>query len=235
MYSIKSVFIAVVSVSVIIFSAYAAEQKPSATPPGKTSNSTVLDVMSDWSVYMEAPDYHFKLANKYLQNGDYSNAASELKRGNSFLVFQQNRLSAISKVIEELSNGLATGKNKDITNLDSVTSNALKVLSNKYAMIPLEVGAIMVFEEEYEYRFDKAKIKLQENNRAEAGSEIRRAASLLKLKAAHIATISKAELDSAEHVLKNLASNVESGVVTDAKELDRAFQKALLGAPKPKK
>jgi hypothetical protein len=227
MFSIKSFFIAAISLSAFIFSAYSAEQKPAGTASNTTYDSWVPIDEVDWAVYMDAPSYHFNLAKEYLQKGDFSKASSELKRGNSFLIFERNRLSAVSKQIEELSKSITTTREKDSSKLDAVTSNALKVINHKYAMVPVEIDATRVFEDAYQYHFDKAKLKLQENDHSGAAFEIRRAASFMRLKAAHAGHIVRADLDSAGNDLKELASKVESGAVKDIKELDQVFQKAL--------
>jgi hypothetical protein len=226
MVSIKSFFIPVFGLCVIVVAGYCADHTSTVKVAGAVPIVLVPVGESDWSVYMEAPNYHFELAREYLKKSDYSKASSELKRGNSFLVFQKNRLLAVSNEIEKLSNRMASSKPQDITRLDSITANALKVLSNKYAMIPLEVSSILVFEEEYEYLFDKAKTNVQGNNRAEAASEIRRAASLIRLKAAHTGNFSAIELDSAENKLLGLASRVASAAVVDVKEMEQIFKKA---------
>jgi hypothetical protein len=235
MFSIKSFFIAAVIFSAIIFSTSFAKEKSSADTSKTKSDLWVPVDESDWAVYMEAPDYHFALAKEYLQKGDYVKASSELKIGNSFLVFQKNRLSAASKQIEKLLKSIEAGKEKDINKLDAVTSNALKVIDHRYAEVPVEVGETSVFEEAYNYHFDKAKVKLLEKDSAGSASEIRKAASFLRLTAAHTGHMIKAEIDAAGSELKELASKVESGTVKDVKELDRVFQKAILAVSKKKK
>ncbi|MBN1575951.1 MAG: hypothetical protein JW913_05325, partial [Chitinispirillaceae bacterium] len=82
-----------VSLTFINFSAYSGGQKTTpATSAAKTGQWVPVD-NHDWSVYMGAPEYHFSLAKEYLKKGDNEKAAKELKRGNSFLIFQMNRLS----------------------------------------------------------------------------------------------------------------------------------------------
>jgi hypothetical protein len=227
MFSIRSVFIAALGLCAIIFSAYSAEQKPPVTTTNAQSGLWFPIIETDWTVYMDAPKYHFDLAKEYLQKGEYSKTSSELKLGNSFLIYQKDRLSAASKQIEELSNSISAGKGKDSSRLDDITSNALNVISNKYAMVPLDISATTVFEYAYKYHFDRAKSELQENNRAKAATEITKAASFMRLRAAHMGHIAKADLDSAGNQLKELASKVESGAVKDIKELDKVYQKAM--------
>lgn len=234
MFSFKTSFIAALGLGAIILSAYSAEQKPSAVTSNAQSDLWVPFVEADWAVYMDAPKYHFDLAKEYLQKGEYSKASSELKLGDAFLLFQKNRLSAASKQIEDLSNSISAGKVKESSKLDDVTSNALNVINNKYAMVPVDISATSVFEYAYDYHFDKAKSRLQENDRAGAAYEIRRAASFMRLKAAHMGHVAKADLDSAGNEMKELASKVESGTVKDAKELDKVFQKAMLVFSKKK-
>jgi hypothetical protein len=234
MFSIKSHFITGLGLCAIIFSAYSAEQKPSVATANAKSDLWVPIDEVDWAVYMDAPNYHFALAKEYLQKGEYSKASTELRLGNSFLVFQKNRILAASHQIDELSNSISNGKDKDVNKLDAVTSNALNVINNKYAMVPIEIDATTVFEDAYKYHFDKAKSKLQENDRPGAASEIRKAASFIRLKAAHMGHIAKTDMDAAGNELKELASKVESGTVKDAKELDKVFQKAMLVFSKKK-
>ena len=163
------------------------------------------------------------------------------------MIFQNYRLLAVTKQIKVLSDSVAAGQYKDINKLDAATANAIKIIDDRYAMVPVlvkntsalnidnsytmapvEIKPDSVFEEEYNYHFDNAKSNFQKNDRAGAASEIRKAGSFLRLKAASIGTIAKAELDSAGNELKELASNVESGTVKDVKELDRIFQKAKI-------
>lgn len=227
MFSIKSSLIAALSLCAIIFSAYSAEPKPSATATNAQSGLWFPIVETDWVVYMDAPKYHFDLAREYLQKGEYSKASSELKLGNSFLLFQKDRLAAASKLVEELSNSMSAGKGKDSSKFNDVTFNALNVINNKYAMVPVDVGATTVFEYAYKYHFDRAKSELQENDRAKAASDITKAASFIRLKAADMGHIANADVDSVGNQLKELASKVESGAVKDAKELDKVLQKAV--------
>jgi hypothetical protein len=234
MFSIKSYFIAGLGLCAIIFSAYSVEQKPSVAAANAKSDLWVPIDEADWTVYMDAPNYHFALAKEYLQKGEYSKASTELRLGNSFLVFQKNRILAASHQIDELSNSISNGKDKDVNKLEAVTSNALNVINNKYAMVPAEIDATRVFEDAYQYHFDKAKSKLQENDRPGAASEIRKAVSFMKLKAAHMGHIAKADMDAAGNELRDLASKVESGTVKDVKELDKTFQKAMLVFSKKK-
>ncbi len=94
-------------------------------------------------------------------------------------------------------------------------------------MVPLKIEPTRIFEDAYKYHFEKAKSKLQENDRAAAASEIRKAASFLRLRAAQLRHVAKAELDSAGNELRELASKVESGTVKDVKDLEHVFQKAI--------
>jgi hypothetical protein len=253
MFSIKSFFIAAVGLFAIIFAMCSNEQKPSAV----TSNIAYIPWVpvneDDWGIYKDVPNYHFSLAKQYLQQGNYSKAASELKLGNSFLIFQNYRLAAAAKQIKVLSDSVEAGKYKDIDKLDAVTSNAIKIIDNRYAMVPVmdkvtsvfnidssytmapvEVNADSIFNEEFSYHFDRAKSKLQENDQAGAASEITKAGSFLRLKAAAIGTIAQAQLDSAGNELKELASNVKSGTVKDVSALDRVFQNAKhIGSNRP--
>jgi hypothetical protein len=245
MLSFKSFLTAAIGFSAIIFLMCSSSQKP----PAATSNAAYIPWApvneNDWSVYTDVPNYHFSLAKQYLQQGNYSKAASELKLGNSFLLFQNYRLAAAAKQIKVLSDSVEAGKYKDINKLDAVTSNAIKIIDNRYAMVPVmdkvtsvfnidsnyamapvEVNADSIFDEEFNYHFDMAKSKLQGNDREGAASEITQAGSFLRLKAAAIGTIAKAELDSAGNELMELASKVKAGTIKDAKELDRVFQNA---------
>lgn len=234
MFSMKPFIITTIAISSLIVSAYAAAPKPFAATSNAESDMRVPIDEADWSVYMDAPKYHFALAREYLQKGEYSKASSELKLGNSFLIFQMNRLSSASKQIEDLSNGLSAGKNKDLNRLDTVTFNAFNIINNKYVMDSVEIDAPKVFEDAYHYHFEKAKLKFQENDHSGAAFEIRRAASFMRLKAAYAGHIAKADFDLTEIELKELASHVESGAVKEAKELDRVFQKAMLVFSKEK-
>jgi hypothetical protein len=227
MVSIKPVFIAIIGLCALSFSACCAEQKQPEATPRAQSDVWFPMVETDWAVYMDAPSYHFALAKEYLQLKEYSKASSELKLGNSFLIFQKDRLSVISKQVEDLSNSMLTSKGEDTSELNAVTLSALNVINNKYAMVPVDVGATAVFEYSYKYHFDRAKSELGENDRSKAALDIRKAASFMKLKAAYTRHFAKTELDSTVSEMKTLASRVESGTVKDAKELDKAFQKAI--------
>jgi hypothetical protein len=235
MFSIKSFSIAVLTFSAIFFSIYAAEPTSSVTTSNAGSDMWIPVDESDWAIYMDAPSYHFALAREYLQKGEYAKASSELKMGNSFLIFQEHRLSVASKQIEALSKSVLEGKGKDTSRFDVVTSNVFKVIDNKYTMLPIEFGATSVFEDAYKYHFDRALSKLLENDRAGSAAEIRRAGSFLKLLAAHTGNLAKADLNEVETELSNLASNVEAGVVKDKKELDQVFKKAMDVVSKKKK
>ncbi len=231
MFTTRAFLIAVFSLSTILFSVYSAEQKPSAT--------TYVDLWvpvdeSDWAIYMDAPAYHFALAKEYLQKGENAKAAAELKRGNSFVIFEKTRLAAASKQIEELSKNIAKSKDKDMKTFDEVTSTVEKVIDKKFAMVPVDVGETTVFEDAFKYHFDKAKLKLQENDAAGAAGEIKRGAAFLKLKAAQAGHVAKTDLDAAGNDLKDLASKVESGTVKDVKELDQGIKKAVSGLTKKK-
>ena len=90
------------------------------------------------------------------------------------------------------------------------------------------------FEEAYKYHFDKARTKFRENNRPGAASEIRKAASFVKLKAAHTGNKAKTELDIVIADLKKLTTGVEDGAVKDLTELNQAFDKAVAALEKKK-
>lgn len=223
---IRYVIRAVVILCVIVFSCNYDNSKPSVPSEDTTAVLKRYVSKSDWSVYMDAPRYHFTLAMENLQRGDYSGASKELVRGNSFLSFQATRISVVVKEIEELSNGLETGKRKNIATMDSLTTKAMDVLSNKYAMLSLDVGAVLVFKEEYDYLFDKAKTNVQKKNYREAAHEIRRAASHIRLKDALIGRFADTNLDSAGNELEELASRIGASVAVDTNEMELAFQKA---------
>ncbi len=227
MYPIKSIFFAVLAFSAVHFSIYAAEPKASMTSPATASDRWVPVDDADWAIYMDAPSFHFALAREYLQKGEYAKASSELNMGNSFLIFQAHRLATASKQIEALASGLVKGKDRGLDRFDAVTANVSKVIDNKYAMIPLEIGVSSVFESGYKYHADRAKSKLFENDLAGSAAEIKKAGSFLKLWAIHTGNSGKTELDDLETELNTMASNVESGVLKDKKELDKAFQKAV--------
>jgi hypothetical protein len=243
MVSTKSLFIATIGIFAAIVPMCS---KPSATRSGEASVSWVPIDQKDWAVYKDVPNYHFARAKDYLQKGDYGNAAAELKRGNSFLIYQNARLLAIAKQITVLSDSVAAGQYKDINRLDAATSTAIRIIDDKYSMVPifiqkssalnidssytmapLEIKADSVFEEEYNYHFDDAKTKLLKNDRTGAASEIRKAGSFLRLKAASIGKTA-AEFDSAGKELNELSLKVESGAVKDVTEVDRVLQKAKL-------
>jgi hypothetical protein len=227
MFSTRSVLILISSLCALSFSAYSAEQKQSEATTRVQSDVWFPMVETDWAVYMDAPSYHFALAKEYLQLKEYSKASSELKLGNSFLIFQKDRLSAISKQVEDLSNSIVASKGEDTSELNAVTSSALNVISNKYAMVPVDVSSTAIFEYAYKYHFDRAKSELGENDRSKAAVDIRKAASFMKLKAAYTRHLAKTEIDSTVSEIKTLAAKVESGTVKDAKELDKALQKAM--------
>jgi hypothetical protein len=176
---------------------------------------------------MDAPEYHFELARDYLQKGDYSKASSELKMGNSFLIFQKNRLTAASKQIEDVSALILAGKQKDITKLEAITAGALNVVVNRYAMVPLDVDASSVFEDAYKYHIDKAKEELGKSNWLRAASEIRKAASFIRLRASSMGIVVSADADSAGNAMNDLASKVENGAVKDGGELEKVFQRVM--------
>jgi hypothetical protein len=247
---IKCFFIATIGIFAVM---YPLCSKPSATMSGETSVSWVPVDQKDWAVYKDVPNYHFARAKDYLQKGDFSNAAAELKRGNSFLLFQNNRLSIIAKQIAVLSDSIQAGRYKDIDKLNSATNNAINIIDDKYAMVPIfvkktsalniensylmapvEIKADSVFEEEYNYLFNDAKAKLRQNDRAGAASEIRKAGSFLRLKAAYIGQPS-AEFDSAGKELNELSIKLESGIIKDVPEMDRVLQKVKLISLKKEK
>jgi hypothetical protein len=240
---IVSLFIATIGIFAVMYSLCS---KPTATMSGEAFVSWVPVDQKDWAVYKDVPNYHFARAKDYLQKGDFSNAAAELKRGNSFLLFQNNRLSIIAKQITVLSDSIQAGRYKDIDKLNAATANAIRIIDDRYAMVPIfvkktsalniensymmapvEIKADSVFEEEYNYLFNEAKSKLRQNDRAGAASEIRKASSFLRLEAAYIGQTS-AEFDSAEHELNELSLKVDSGIVKDVPEMDRVLQKVKL-------
>jgi hypothetical protein len=228
--------IALLSVTGLVFSA---EQKqaaatapvaaPVATPaaaPASVEQWVPADE-ADWAVYMEAPAYHFALVKEYLQKGDPAKAAAELKQANEFLAFEKSRLAVASRQIEELANAIASGKEKDLAKIEAVTSNALKIIDQKYAMVPVEISGTPIFENAYKYHFEKAKSKLQGNDKAGAAAEMKKAISFLRLKAAHIGHQAKADIDAAVNELKDAVAKIESGTMKGVKELDQVIQKAL--------
>jgi hypothetical protein len=253
MFSFKSFFVVAIVIFVTIFSMCSNQHKPSTTMSGTAPVLWVPVNEDDATIYRDVPNYHFALAKEYLGKGEYSKASSELKRANAFLIYQNYRLSTAAKQIKLLSDSINAGNVKDVKKLEAVTDNAIKIIDNKYMMVPVVVNANAdfeidttytmapeavkpdsVFEEEFNYHFDWAKSNLQKNDQAGAASEIRKAASFLRLKAAYMGPIVQANLDSAGNELKELSSKVESGAVRDVTELDRVFQKAKHAASKQK-
>jgi len=245
MFSIRSSFIVAIGIVAIFFSMCFNKRKPVATTSDAPSVSWIPIDEKDWSAYKNVPNYHFARARDYLRKGDYSNASDELKRGNSFLFLQNYRLSAITKQIKNLSDSVAAGKNKDMNRLDAATAAAIKIIDDRYAMVPIlvkttsalnidnsytmapvAIKADSVFDEEYRYLFNDAKSKLRENDRAGAASEIRKAGSFLRLKAVYHGQTARTELDSVENELNELSEKVESGAVNDVAEVDRVFKHA---------
>lgn len=221
------------TIFLILFS-YGAEQKtPESILNVKPIEWAPVDD-SDWDIFMDAPAYHFKLAKQYFQKGESSKAASELEMGNAFLNYEKDRIELIVNQIRDLAKKVSMGKEDNINEFDAVTSNALKIIGKKYAMVPISVKASPIFENAYKYHLANAKSKLKENNRAEAASEIKRAAAFLKMKIAQTGKTAQTDIDAMGKDLKKLAEDVENGVVKDAKDIDSAFQKALSGFSKEK-
>ncbi len=220
-------FRSAMAVLLVAMLAGAAEQSPPKAASSKSADVWIPVDASDWSVYMDAPAYHFNLAREYLRKGETEKAAAELREGNSFLIFQRNRISYAVKEIEDLSRAVVAGKEKNVARYDSLTAVALDIINRKYAMVPLEIEPASIFEKGYTYHFEKAKSDLKENNFDGAASEIMTAASFLRLKASHVRHIAKDDLDTAGNDLKDLASRVKAGTVKDVKELDKVFKKAV--------
>jgi hypothetical protein len=227
MITIKSLSIVAVSLSVFIISNCSSDKRTSAAPVTTTPATVIQTEVSDWSVYMEAPAYHFARAKKYLENGDSLRAAAELKRGNTFLVFQSKRLSEASREIEALSTALLNGKSGSVARLDTVTLAALNVIKNNFAVVPINVEALSVFEDAYKYHYDEAKTKLFKQEFADAAYEIRSAGSFLKIVKIIWPDTLKNELYTAGTELQKLAPEVESGTVKDTVALNLINQKII--------
>jgi hypothetical protein len=247
MFSMKSFSFAAVGICTIIFTMCSNEQKPPGAISGAPSVVWIPVDEKDWAIYKDVPNYHFARAKDYLRKGNYANASAELKRGNSFLIFQNYRLLAVAKQIKVLSDSVAAGQFKDINKLDAATANAIKIINDKYAMVPImvknnsainidnryymasvEIRADSVFEEEFNYHYDNAKTDMTAKDSVGAASEIRMAGSFLRLKAVYIGEKAKVELDSVGNDLNKLAADVEYGTVKDIKELDRIVKKINL-------
>ncbi len=231
--NIKFILIATACFYFLSFSVYGAEQKNHETYLNAKSDAFPIDE-SDWTVYMDAPNYHFALAKEYLQSGENAKAAAELNLGNSFLKYQKDRLALASKQLEELTAGISDGRIKDTSKLNVAITNALNVINNKYQMVPLEIEGSLVFENAYNYHFDKAKSKMIEGDRKSAALEIKKGAAFFKLKASQTSHLARTEIDAAINDLKKLASKVESGAVKDVKDLEQEFHKAVAVVSKKK-
>lgn len=227
MFSIKLASIVAGSLSVFVLSTCSPDKKTSATPATTVKASIPQTDLSDWSVYMEAPAYHFARAKKYLENGDSLNAAAELKRGNTFLVFQTKRLSEESKEIEALSTALSTSNTGTVSKLDSITRTALDVIKNNFAVVPINIDALSVFEDAYKYHYDEAKTKLLKQEFVDAAYEIRRAGSFLRIVKISWPDTLKDALYVAGTELQELAPKVESGSVKDTTELNLINQRII--------
>jgi hypothetical protein len=225
----KFISVSAICICVGTFLVHSGEQKSMTAKIITQTDTQKPAVETDWAIYMDEPEYHFDLAKDYLQKGDYSKASSELKIGNSFLTFQKDRLAAASKQIEDLSALVVAGKQKDVAKLDAVTAGDLNVVVNRYAVVPLEVDASTVFEDAYKYHVDKAKEELSKGNWSRSASEIRKAASFIRLR--EMGIVVTADMDSAGGAMKDLASRVESGVVKDGGELEKVFQKVMAVFP----
>jgi hypothetical protein len=207
-----------------VVSGYAAGQKSSDATTAGTHWVPVNE--TDWAVYMDAPAYHFKIAKKYLQDGDKVHAAAELSRGVTFLNFQKDRLVAASREIERLSKRITAGGLTDTSDFNVVVNHALHAIDHRYRMVPVDIGGSTMFGEAHEYHFKKAKKNLEKQDRTVTADEIRQAAAFLKLKAASMGITPWSTVDSAEAALQKLAGNVESGSVKNVAELDKVFTEA---------
>ncbi|MBN1980199.1 MAG: hypothetical protein JW795_01625 [Chitinivibrionales bacterium] len=196
----------------------------------KLADSTrwVLIDESDWAVFKEAPSYHFNMAQYYLKDGNYAKAAEELRRGNSFLIFLRDRLSAASKAIDRLAENTASGKVKSMSNLAITTSVAVSTIDPRYTMVPVDVGDQAILNDSYWYHFNQSKIKFLENDRMGAAEEIRKGSSYFKFKAFYTYSQNAMEPRIIVVELSNLASKVEIGMIENVDEMDEVFNKARM-------
>jgi hypothetical protein len=192
---------------------------------GKNTTWVPVDE-SDWAVYMAAPAYHFNCAKEYLQKGDGNSALAELKRGEAFLSFQKNKLSAALSEMEKLRKNIQSRKEYDTLGFNLAVTFALNTVDHKYRMLPVNVNGGSMFGSAHEYHLAKARDSMAKKNITVTAEELRQASAFLKLKAASMGITPWSGVISAGEELEQLAKKVESGNVKNVKEFDAIYAKA---------
>jgi hypothetical protein len=179
-----------------------------------------------WTVFMEAPEYHFAKARESLANNDTHTTAAELREGAFFLRFQAERLDASVNDLFTLADQVNAGQVKPGAGLDDVLARADKSLDYRESLVPIVQGEDELLADSSNYHVVLAKKKIESSDRADAAREIRKAIAYVKLEAARAGRKVSGDLKSALDDMEKLSKKVESGTDVTAKDLDQAFAKA---------
>ena len=221
-----SIFTVAVAVCILLLNSYDTATAAKQTPQPREKTLWVPVDESEWAVYMDAPAYHFDCAKKYLLNGDRKSALAELKRGEAFLSFQKNRLTAALSEMENVRKAIQSSDKRDTLQFNLAVRFALNTINRKYRMLPVDVNGSSMFGSAQEYHLKKARAELTGNHRKVSAEELRQASSFLKLKAASMGITPWSKVDAAGTALEQLATKIETGQVKNVKEFDAIYADA---------
>ena len=200
---------------------------PRASAAPATNSADWLPVDQDvWTLLMAEPQAHLLSAQEDLANKDIKDAAAEIRMAGTFLKIQEKRLGASSEQLNELAKRIESNKVISSTEVEDTFSRAISALDHQQAMIPVMAGADTLYTDEADYHLAHAKARLNKKDNKGAAADIRTAEAYLKLKAVHAGEKTKAELVASAAELEDLAGKVESGAVTEAKDLEEASKRA---------
>jgi phage terminase Nu1 subunit (DNA packaging protein) len=144
----------------------------------------------------------------------------------TFLKIQEKRLAVSSEQLNELAKDIESNKVHSSKEVEDTFSRAISALDHQQAMIPVMAGANTLYMDEADYHLARAKARLNKKDNKAAAGDIRKAEAYLKLKAVHASEKTKAGLVASAAELEDLAGKVESGAVTEAKDLEEVFKRA---------
>lgn len=179
-----------------------------------------------WAILLEEPQAHLQSAQEDLSNKDLNGAAAEIRRADTFLKIQENKLAVASAELLGLAKDIESGKAVSPEEVKGTFNNAVNVLDHRQAVVTAMAGVEVMYMDETDYHLARATDSLNKKDNKAAAADIRKAEAYLKLKAVHASDQTKADLLSSAAALEDLAGKMAAGVDAGAKDVDLAFARA---------
>ncbi len=212
---------------VSVLSASAGPESPAAAEAKAVESPRWIPVDEGaWAILLEEPQAHLQSAQEDLSNRDPNGAAAEIRRADTFLKIQENKLAVASAQLLGLAKDIESGKAVSSEEVKGTFNNAVNVLDHRQAVVTAMAGVDIMYMDETDYHLARAADSLEKKNNKAAAADIRKAEAYLKLKSVHASDNTKADLLSSAAALEGLAVKIAAGADAGAKDIDLAFARA---------